>query len=67
VTLAFRHNPLTHSLRLEPVTGMDLKAVDTFTQSDKVKPTAIECLQTSAWSFSCPRGLHLLFRNAEYR
>jgi len=23
---------------------MDLKAVDTFIQSDKVKPTAIECL-----------------------
>jgi len=41
-TLVFRDNAPNRSLRFDTLTGTDLKAVNTFAEPDKVKPTAIE-------------------------
>jgi alpha-L-arabinofuranosidase len=42
VTLLFRDNAPTRSLRFDTLTGADLKAVNTFAEPNKVKPAAIE-------------------------
>ena len=41
-TLVFRDNAPTRTLRFDTLTGTDLKAVNTFTEPNKVKPASLE-------------------------
>jgi alpha-L-arabinofuranosidase len=47
-TLVFRDNAPTRTLRFDTLTGTDLKAVNTFTEPNKVTPAALELPRPSA-------------------